>query len=31
LGAGGGTGALLDTHVDLTMVGGSVVHRTGSV
>jgi predicted amidohydrolase YtcJ len=29
--AGGDTGALLDTHVDLTMVGGSVVHRTGSV
>jgi predicted amidohydrolase YtcJ len=29
--AGGDSSALLDAHVDLTMVGGSVVHRTGSV
>jgi predicted amidohydrolase YtcJ len=27
----GGPAALLDAQVDLTMVGGSVVHRTGAV
>ena len=26
-----GAGALLEQHVDLTMVGGSVIHRTGAV